>query len=133
LRELGLSVDEARAVISRFVGLGSAKPEGHLAFTPRVAKALEKAGEASLELGHNYIGTEHVLLGVLREGENVGCLLLVEAGLELSRVRLKLLESMRFPQPAVAPDSAPAGALDRVLAQIAEIGERLARIEQRLT
>jgi predicted DNA-binding transcriptional regulator AlpA len=127
---LGLTPAAARTVLGRLVGRGSGKAEGHLPFTPRVRRALELAEQASVELGHDFTGTEHLLLGILREGENVGCRLLIEAGLEPVTVRLKTLELMGFPQPK---RSSPTGDwLDQLTERLASIDARLASLEQGL-
>ena len=133
---LGLPLDPARETVEAIVGTGASRPEGHLPFTPRAVDALKLAATASEELGHNYIGTEHVALGILREGDNVGCRVLTELGLSLERVRLKLLERMGFPQPeagadAPSPAAGPSFA-EQVLRRLDAIDARLGSLEGRL-
>lgn len=71
LTELGMTYDATRNTVISAVGLGSGTPQGHIPFTPEAKKALEFALREALQLGHNYIGTEHVLLGLVREGEGL--------------------------------------------------------------
>ncbi len=128
LEACGLTLETAREVLRRLLGPGVLPHStAALPLTPRVSRALGRAQETALEFGHNYIGTEHLLLGVLREGANVGCRLLVEAGIDLTRLRLKVLEIMGFPQPKEGPDDRQGSR-----ALLASIDARLERLEQRL-
>jgi ATP-dependent Clp protease ATP-binding subunit ClpC len=132
----GLTLAGARAALERVVGSGSGAGAEwqRLPFTPRVSHALAQAQDAAIELGHNLIGTEHLLLGVLREGENVGCRLLKEAGLDLSALRLRVLEEMGYPQPRPEPerDRQLSRILEKVTDQLADIDARLERLERQL-
>jgi hypothetical protein len=92
LDSLGVSLDRIRFRVEERVGHGSSAPTGHIPFTPRAKKVLELSLREALQLGHNYIGTEHILLGLVREGEGVACQVLVEAGVELSRLRETVLQ-----------------------------------------
>src|SRR4249920_3211554 len=88
LGRLGMSLGELRTEVVRTIGeAGSASPTGHIPFTPRSKKVLELSLREALELGHNYIGTEHILLGLVREGEGVAAQVLVARGADLKRVR----------------------------------------------
>ena len=88
LEELGISLDAVRQRVEDMIGQGSSAPiEGHIPFTPRAKKVLELALREGLQLGHNYIGTEHILLGLVREGEGVAAQVLVQMGADLDRVR----------------------------------------------
>lgn len=133
LAAMALGVADARGVVLRVIGTGPQTPEGNVPFTQRAANAIRLAHEVSLELGHNYVGTEHLLLGILREGDNVACLVLVEAGVDLVRLRLKVLEVMGFAQPRKASptDQATNNELTAVLRRLDAIDERLSRIEER--
>lgn len=71
LNQLELTLDGARRIVTSTIGRGSGVPEGHIPFTPQAKKALEFALREALQLGHNYIGTEHVLLGLIREGDGL--------------------------------------------------------------
>ena len=131
----GLTLEAGRAALSRI--LRREQPSATtelLPFTPRVRHALTEAQGAALELGHNVVGTEHLLLGILREGDNVGCRVLQEAGLDLQAVRLNILQQMGFPQPRSAPgqDRLLARALDKLADRLADIDARLARLEEQL-
>lgn len=92
LDELGVSLEACRIEIQSRVPKGDRPPGGHLPFTPRAKKVLELALREALQLGHNYIGTEHVLLGLIREGEGVGAQVLVSLGADLGRVRHKIIQ-----------------------------------------
>jgi ATP-dependent Clp protease ATP-binding subunit ClpC len=80
----GLTVDKVRSEIERRIGRGGEQPKGHIPFTPRAKKVLELSLRQALRLQHNYIGTEHILLGLITEGEGVAAQILeteVEGGL----------------------------------------------------
>jgi Clp amino terminal domain, pathogenicity island component len=87
LESLDLSLEAVRAQVEEVVGHGSTAPSGHIPFTPRAKKVLELGLREALQLGHNYIGTEHILLGLIREGEGVAAQTLVRLGADLDRVR----------------------------------------------
>src|SRR5271157_2830735 len=71
LESLGISQEAVRQQVGEIIGQGQHAPAGHIPFTPRAKKVLELSLRAALQLGHNYIGTEHILLGLIREGEGV--------------------------------------------------------------
>ena len=103
LESLGVRLDAVRHQVEEIVGRGQQMPSGHIPFTKRAKKALELALPESQQLGHNYIGTEHILLGLLREGEGVAAQVLVKLGADLNRVRqqvIQLLHGYQGPQPA---------------------------------
>jgi len=87
LESLDVSIDEVRAHVVRTVGQGDEVTTGQIPFTPRAKKILELALRECLGLGHNYIGTEHLLLGLVREGEGVAMQILLDLGLDAGRVR----------------------------------------------
>jgi ATP-dependent Clp protease ATP-binding subunit ClpC len=87
LEALGISLEAARQQVEGIIGVGQAAPTGHIPFTPRAKKVLELALRESRQLGHNYIGTEHILLGLIREGEGVGAQVLQNLGADLRSVR----------------------------------------------
>jgi hypothetical protein len=91
LEALGVSLDTARGRVEEVIGRGKKAPKGHIPFTPRAKKVLELSLREALQLGHNYIGTEHILLGLVREGEGVAAQVLVELGADLSRVRQQVI------------------------------------------
>src|SRR5690625_7935921 len=74
------------------IGQGQQSPSGHIPFTPRAKKVLELSLREALQLGHNYIGTEHILLGLIREGEGVAAQVLVKLGADLNRVRQQVIQ-----------------------------------------
>ena len=92
LAALGVRLEAVRTKVEETVGRGESTPSGHIPFTPRAKKVLELSLREALSLGHNYIGTEHLLLGVIREGEGVGATVLVGLGADLSTVRVKVVE-----------------------------------------
>ena len=87
----GITQDTARAAVERIIGRGQDAPRGHIPFTPRAKQVLELSLTESRELGHNYIGTEHILLGLLTEGEGVGTRVLAEADVNLDELRRDVL------------------------------------------
>jgi ATP-dependent Clp protease ATP-binding subunit ClpC len=92
LASLEISVEAARGEVEKIVGEGKAPTAGHIPFTPRAKKVLELALREALQLGHNYIGTEHILLGLIREGEGVAAQVLQELGAALDQVRGSVME-----------------------------------------
>jgi ATP-dependent Clp protease ATP-binding subunit ClpC len=92
LRSLGINLDAVRQEVDEIIGRGGSPPSGHIPFTPRAKKVLELSLREALQLGHNYIGTEHILLGLLREGEGVACQVLVKLGANLPKVRARVYE-----------------------------------------
>jgi ATP-dependent Clp protease ATP-binding subunit ClpC len=92
LEELGVSRETVRSEVERMIGRGRAAPTGHIPFTPRAKKVLELSLREALQLSHNYIGTEHILLGVIREGEGVAAQVLVKLGADLNRVRQQVIQ-----------------------------------------
>ena len=81
-----------RSQVEEIIGQGGSSPSGHIPFTPRAKKVLELSLREALQLGHNYIGTEHILLGLIREGEGVAAQVLVKLGADLSRVRQQVIQ-----------------------------------------
>ena len=92
LESLGISLEAVRSQVEEIIGQGGASPSGHIPFTPRAKKVLELSLREALQLGHNYIGTEHILLGLIREGEGVAAQVLVKLGADLSRVRQQVIQ-----------------------------------------
>jgi ATP-dependent Clp protease ATP-binding subunit ClpC len=92
LESLGISLEAVRSQVEEIIGQGQQAPSGHIPFTPRAKKVLELSLREALQLGHNYIGTEHILLGLIREGEGVAAQVLVKLGAELSRVRQQVIQ-----------------------------------------
>ncbi|APH02267.1 NDP-hexose 4-ketoreductase [Janibacter indicus] len=92
LESLGVSLDAVREQVQDIIGPGQQAPSGHIPFTPRAKKVLELSLREALQLGHNYIGTEHILLGLIREGEGVAAQVLVKLGADLGRVRQTVIQ-----------------------------------------
>ena len=114
LESLGISQEAVRQQVEEIIGQGQQAPSGHIPFTPRAKKVLELSLREALQLGHNYIGTEHILLGLIREGEGVAAQVLVKLGADLSRVRqqvIQLLHGDQGKEPAAAGAAVRDGAL----------------------
>jgi ATP-dependent Clp protease ATP-binding subunit ClpC len=92
LESLNISLDAVREQVQDIIGQGQQQPTGHIPFTPRAKKVLELSLREALQLGHNYIGTEHILLGLIREGEGVAAQVLVKLGADLNRVRQQVIQ-----------------------------------------
>src|SRR6201988_2038222 len=118
LESLGISLDAVRQQVEEIIGQGQQAPSGHIPFTPRAKKVLELSLREALQLGHNYIGTEHILLGLIREGDGVAAQVLVKLGADLNRVRqqvIQLLHGYQGKEPSgpagTAAESAPSTSL----------------------
>jgi ATP-dependent Clp protease ATP-binding subunit ClpC len=92
LESMDISLEAVRAQVEEIIGQGQQAPSGHIPFTPRAKKVLELSLREALQLGHNYIGTEHILLGLIREGEGVAAQVLVKLGADLNRVRQQVIQ-----------------------------------------
>ena len=105
LESLEIRLEQVRAQVEEIIGPGQQAPSGHIPFTPRAKKVLELSLREALQLGHNYIGTEHILLGLIREGEGVAAQVLVKLGADLHRVRqqvIQLLSGYQGKEPATS-------------------------------
>jgi len=115
LESLNISLDAVRQQVTEIIGEGQQAPSGHIPFTPRAKKVLELSLREALQLGHNYIGTEHILLGLIREGEGVAAQVLTKLGADLNRVRQQVIQLLsgyqgKEPVAAGAPNEGqPAG------------------------
>ncbi|CAB4944791.1 unannotated protein [freshwater metagenome] len=92
LEALGINLDAVREQVQEIIGQGQTPPTGHIPFTPRAKKVLELSLREALQLGHSYIGTEHLLLGLIREGEGVAAQVLTKLGADSNRVRQQVVE-----------------------------------------
>jgi len=92
LESMDINLESVRSQVVEIIGQGSQAPSGHIPFTPRAKKVLELSLREALQLGHNYIGTEHILLGLIREGEGVAAQVLVKLGAELTKVRQTVIQ-----------------------------------------
>ena len=106
LESLGISLEAVRQQVEEIIGQGQQAPSGHIPFTPRAKKVLELSLREALQLGHNYIGTEHILLGLIREGEGVAAQVLVKLGADLNRVRQQVIQLLSGYQGGKEPANA---------------------------
>ncbi|HZA60521.1 MAG TPA: ATP-dependent Clp protease ATP-binding subunit [Actinomycetota bacterium] len=128
LESLGISLEAVRQQVEEIIGQGQSAPTGHIPFTPRAKKVLELSLREALQLGHNYIGTEHILLGLIREGEGVAAQVLQKLGADLNRVRqqvIQLLSGYTGGKEAGPGEQAPQGSM--VLDQFGRNLTQLAR------
>jgi ATP-dependent Clp protease ATP-binding subunit ClpC len=160
LESLDIDLASVRDEVVKIIGQGQQSPSGHIPFTPRAKKVLELSLREALQLGHNYIGTEHILLGLIREGEGVAAQVLQQLGAELQKVRQTVIQLLSGPggseeqQPKTAgaggressssgstvldqfgrnlTQSAREGSLDPVIGRLREI-ERVMQILSRRT
>mgnify|MGYP005843701227 FL=1 len=103
LDALDVSVEEVRAAVVRIVGSGEESPQGQIPFTPRAKKVLELALREALSLGHNYIGTEHILLGLVREDEGVAARILLDLDAESEKIRNEVMRTLSGPGRRAQP------------------------------
>jgi hypothetical protein len=109
LTELGVSLEAVRDEVRQTIGQGDSPSAGHIPFTPRAKKVLELSLREALALGHNYIGTEHILLGLLREGQGVGAEVLVRLGADQERVRQQVIQVLAGYAGGAPPEQLAAG------------------------
>ena len=124
LESLDISLEAVRAQVEEIIGHGNSTPTGHIPFTPRAKKVLELSLREALQMNHSYIGTEHILLGLIREGEGVAAQVLIRLGADLNTVRNTVLQLLQGYQgndkeaaTAGAPDVGPAASAATVLDQ----------------
>src|SRR5579872_2913377 len=101
LDRFGMTREATREEVRGIIGTGTAAPSGHIPFTPRAKKTLELALREALQLHHNYIGTEHILLGVIREGDGVGARVLQNHAPDLQVIRAAVLDLLPAGQAEV--------------------------------
>ncbi len=143
LESLGISLEAVRQQVEEIIGHGQQAPSGHIPFTPRAKKVLELSLREALQLGHSYIGTEHILLGLIREGEGVAAQVLVRLGADLNRVRQQAIQLLHgyhgkeLEAARAGPAAGPGGRSERRLpsqlqARLTALESRLPAIEQRV-
>jgi ATP-dependent Clp protease ATP-binding subunit ClpA len=143
LEALGISLDDVRQQVEQIIGQGQQAPSGQIPYTPRAKKVLELALREAKQLGHHYIGTEHLLLGLIREGHGVAAQVLTELGADLNRVRqqvIQLLHGYHGQRPVTVPAGTRLGQSRwkmrgrqaEIREHVEAIGSQLAAIEQRL-
>ena len=135
LTAMGISLDAVRQAVEDIIGRGTQPPpeSGHIPFTPQAKKVLELSLREALQLGSDYIGTEHILLALIREGDGVAAQVLIGAGVPLDRARdqvTRLLRGWRDEHPPATPGRPAA---DDLLGRLASIAARLNAIEARLS
>ncbi len=131
LESLGIGLDAVRQQVEEIIGRGQQAQSGHIPFTPRAKKVLELALREAIQLGHNYIGTEHILLGLIREGDGVAAQVLVRLGADLNRTRQRVIEVLHGHGEAGVVGRVRRGD-DSLADQLASIAARLGTIERRL-
>jgi ATP-dependent Clp protease ATP-binding subunit ClpC len=135
LEALGISLDAVRQQVELIIGRGQQPRPGSIPFTPRAKKVMELAKRESEALGHGYVGTEHLLLGLVREGDGVAAQVLVRLGADLNRVRQQVI--LLLHREAGTPPGAPARRgkrererlIDETPARFDLVDQRLAAIE----
>jgi len=139
LESLGISLESVRQQVEEIIGQGQHAPSGHIPFTPRAKKVLELSLREARQLGHHYIGTEHILLGLIQEGEGVAAQVLVKLGADLNRVRqqvIQLLHGYQGKEPAssgAAPGGWPGGRVPPdVPARVNALESQMSAIERRV-
>jgi ATP-dependent Clp protease ATP-binding subunit ClpA len=138
LQTLGISLEAVRQQVQEIIGRGQQAPSRHIPFTPRAKKVMELSLREAQQLGHNYIGTEHILLGLIREGEGVAAQVLVRLGADLNRVRQQVIQLLHGYQGKEPISGAAPGGLRRgrvpsdVAARVDALESRVSAMEQRL-
>jgi ATP-dependent Clp protease ATP-binding subunit ClpA len=135
LQSLGISLEAVRQQVEGIIGRGQQAPSGHIPFTPRAKKVLELSLREAHQLGHDYIGTEHILLGLIREGEGVAAQVLVRLGADLNRVRQQVIRLLHGHQGKESASSMDPGGPWRgrdVPSGGTALESRLSAIEQRV-
>ena len=131
LESLGIGLDAVRQQVEEIIGRGQQPPSGHIPFTPRAKKVLELSLRESMQLGHDYIGTEHILLGLIREGDGVAAQVLVRLGADLNRVRqqvIRLLHGYPAEEPGPGVEVRP-----EMAGQRAGIGPDTSDLDEQIT
>ena len=137
LESLGISLDAVRQQVEEIIGPGQQAPDRHIPFTPRAKKVLELSLRESLQLGHDYIGTEHILLGLICEGDGAAAQVLVRLGPGLNPVRQQVIQLLHGYQGKDVMSAGPrpgerarAGLPDDALARFDALDRRLAALER---
>jgi Clp amino terminal domain, pathogenicity island component/UvrB/uvrC motif len=144
LEALGIPLEAVRQQVEEIIGRGRQAPlGGHISFTPRAKKVLQNSLREAMQLGHNYIGTEHILLGLIREGEGVAAQVLLRLGANLDSVRQQVLQLLDGYQGEGEPGTARTGLagqggrgkrklMSQFLARFDSIESRLSALERRV-
>jgi ATP-dependent Clp protease ATP-binding subunit ClpC len=146
LEALGISLEAVRQRVEEIIGKGKDAPSGHIPFTPRAKKVLELSLRESQQLGHNYIGTEHILLGLIREGQGVAAQVLTSLGADMDRSRQQVIQLLHgyqgegqgrqgmrlLPASSAVLEDIVARQTERITTWLEAIDARLAAIEGQL-
>jgi ATP-dependent Clp protease ATP-binding subunit ClpC len=132
LGRLGVSPDDVRSRVLEAIGRGEHENAEHIPFTPRAKEVLELSLRESRQIGHDYIGTEHLLLGLLREGQGVAAQVLSDAGVTLDQARRQVLELLYGGEYPPMPAVATRAHLGEVLSRLDAMADRLTVIERHL-
>jgi ATP-dependent Clp protease ATP-binding subunit ClpA len=144
LESLGVSLPAVRQQVEETIGRGQQVSSGRIPFTPRAKKVMELSRREALAMGHNYVGTEHILLGLLREGDGVAAQVLVRMGADLNRVRQQVIRILSGHQDNDEPKGGRAarragkagrrqpGPLPEILGRVESIDSQLSAVGQRI-
>ena len=127
LESLDITVEEVRAQVARIVGQGDEVTTGQIPFTPRAKKVLELALREALSLGHNYIGTEHILLGLVRENEGVAARILLDFDADAEKIRNEIIRMLSGPGRRQTGAGAPPGEKTKSSKLLDQFGRNLTR------
>jgi ATP-dependent Clp protease ATP-binding subunit ClpC len=136
LESLGISLEAVRQQIEEIIGQGQQAPAGHIPYTPRAKKVLELSLLEAKQIGHNYVGTEHILLGLIREGEGLAAQVLVRLGADLNRARQQVIQLLHGYQgkESQAEGARPLGHAGREeLTLLSQLHDRVTAMETRLS
>ncbi|MBM2823811.1 MAG: ATPase domain protein [Thermoleophilia bacterium] len=129
LESLDITVEEVRAQVARIVGQGDEVTTGQIPFTPRAKKVLELALREALSLGHNYIGTEHILLGLVRENEGVAARILLDFDADAEKIRNEIIRMLSGPgRRQAGTGSAPPGEKSKSSKLLDQFGRNLTKL-----
>ncbi|MEI7616409.1 MAG: Clp protease N-terminal domain-containing protein, partial [Actinomycetota bacterium] len=131
LIEMGITLEEVRAAVKNVITEGSSESYEHIPFTPRAKKVLELSLREALQMGHNYIGTEHILLGLLREGEGVAARVLNSLGITLENIKETVKEVLKkYPVYPTADNASSAKSAKKPLKTLSQYGKDLTLMAQ---
>ncbi len=128
LEQLDITVEEVRAQVARIVGQGDEVTTGQIPFTPRAKKVLELALREALSLGHNYIGTEHILLGLVRENEGVAARILLDFDADAEKIRNEIIRMLSGPGRRQQGSGAPPGEKAKSSKLLDQFGRNLTKL-----
>jgi Clp amino terminal domain, pathogenicity island component len=134
LESLGISLEAVSQQVEEIIGVGQQTPSGHIPFTPRAKKVLELSLREAMQLGHNYIGTEHILLGLLREGHGVAAQVLTKLGADDEQIRGALSQLLASAEGAHDESRPPPGTRDVVTLghEVDKLAREVARLQDLL-